>query len=99
MSATSSPSVQLPAYKGFTVRVSVLFAGSCVLPTAMLVQPPIAGHDAMDVPLYSFLVENDVAGKKVLYDLGFMKAWKEKLPPPRESMRAVSFMALWRDSS
>jgi len=99
MSATGSPSVQLPAYKGFTVRVSILFAGSCVLPTAMLVQPPIAGHDTTDVPLFSFLVENDVAGKKVLYDLGFMKAWKEKLPPPRESLRAVFSIALWCDSS
>ena len=92
MSATSSPSVQLPAYKGSTVRVSILLAGSVVLPMAMLVQPPIAGHDAMDIPMYSFLVENDVAGKRVLYDLGFMKAWKEKLPPRRESLRAVFFI-------
>jgi len=35
----------------------------------------------MNISLYSFLVENEVAGKKVLFDLGFMKAWKEKLPP------------------
>ena len=93
MSATSSPSVQLPAYKGSTVRVSILLAGRVVLPSAMLVQPPIAGHDAMDIPMYSFLVENDVAGKKVLFDLGFMKAWKEKLPPLRESLRAVFLIA------
>jgi len=100
MSATSSPSIQLPAYKGSTVRVSILFAGSAVLPTAMLVQPPIAGHDTMDTSLYSFLVENEVAGKKMLFDLGFMKAWKEKLPPLRESLRAIFFLiALWRDGS
>ena len=66
----------------------------------MLVQPPIAGHESMDVPMYSFLVENEVAGKKVLYDLGFMKAWKEKFPPLRESLlRVMFFIVLWRDSS
>ena len=54
----------------------------------------------MDVPMYSFLVENEVAGKKVLYDLGFMKAWKEKFPPLRESLlRVMFFIVLWRDSS
>jgi len=84
MSATTgstSSSVQLPAYKGFTVRVSILVAGKAVAPTTMMIQSPIAGHDVMDIPAYSFLVENDTAGEKVLYDLGFMKAWKEKLPP------------------
>ena len=54
----------------------------------------------MDVPMYSFLVENEAAGKKVLYDLGFMKAWKEKFPPLRESLlRAMFSTALWRDSN
>ena len=38
----------------------------------------------MDIPASSFLIENEAAGKKVLYDLGFMKAWKEKLPPLSE---------------
>ena len=64
----------------------------------MLIQPPIAGNEVMNVPMYSFLVENEVAGKKVLYDLGFMKAWKEKLPPLSESLRDTFFIALWCDS-
>jgi hypothetical protein len=87
MSATTggaSSSVQLPAYKGFTVRVSILVAGKAVAPTTMMIQSPIAGHDVIDIPACSFLVENETAGKKVLYDLGFMKAWKEKLPPLSE---------------
>ena len=47
----------------------------------------------MDLPAYSFLVENETAGKKVLYDLGFMKAWKEKLPPLSEfSAHYISFI-------
>lgn len=87
MSATTgstNSSVQLPAYKGFTVRVSILLAGRAVVPTTMMIQSPIAGHDVMDMPASSFLIENEAAGKKVLYDLGFMKAWKEKLPPLSE---------------
>jgi len=47
----------------------------------------------MEIPAYSFLVENETAGKKVLYDLGFMKAWKEKLPPLSEfSTHHISFI-------
>ncbi len=49
-------------------------------PSAILVQSPRPGHDTVDVPTYSFLVENERAGKKVLFELGIMKAWKEKLP-------------------
>jgi len=35
----------------------------------------------MEMPIYTFLVENESVGKKLLFDLGMMKAWKEKLPP------------------
>ena len=48
----------------------------------------------MNISLYSFLVENEVAGKKVLFDLGFMKAWKEKLPPLGESLRDIFLMTV-----
>ena len=64
------------------------------------VQPPIARHKSMDVLMNSFLVKNEAAGKKVLYDLGFMKAWKEKFPPLCESLlRAMFSIALWCDSN
>jgi hypothetical protein len=92
MSASSSP-VQLPAYKGFTVRVSILLAGRFVIPAAMLVQPSITGHDAMHMPTYSFLIEDETTGEKMLYDLGMMKAWEKKLPPHSE------FRFLFLDSS
>jgi hypothetical protein len=83
----TSSSVQLPASKGFTVRVSILLAGRIVAPAAMIVQPPIAGHDIMDITIYSFLIESEAAGKKMLYDLGIMKAWEEKQPPHSEFLR------------
>ncbi|SRR6266702_1210967 len=70
----------LPVFKGSTVRVSILNAGVLVSPSSMFVQPQIPGHDIIEAPIYSFLVENKRLGKKVLFDLGMMKTWEEKLP-------------------
>ncbi|KAH9032902.1 beta-lactamase-like protein [Lactarius pseudohatsudake] len=72
--------LSLPAYRGSTVGVSALFVGNVSIPTSLIVQKPMPGHDTLDWPLYSFLIENEKAGKKVLFDLGLMKAWKEKQP-------------------
>jgi hypothetical protein len=80
----SSPSLSLPAFQGSTVRVSVLRGGRTTLPTAYVVQKQIPGHDLLDIPCYSFLIENEKLGKKALYDLGIMKAWKEKQSPVSE---------------
>ncbi|KAI9436214.1 beta-lactamase-like protein [Lactarius indigo] len=72
--------LSLPAYRDSTVRVSALYVGNVSMPTSFAIQKPISGHDTLDWPLYSFLIENEKAGKKVLFDLGLMKAWKEKQP-------------------
>lgn len=72
--------LSLPAYRGSTVGVSVLFVGEVSMPMSMVVQTPILGHDVLDLPLYSFLIDNEKADKKVLFDLGLMKAWKERRP-------------------
>lgn len=74
----------LPAYQGSTVKVSLMDGGIMGLPLEFLVQQPIRGHNMWDFPCHSFLVENVTLGKKVLFDLGLMKAWEEKLPPSRE---------------
>ena len=70
----------LPAFKGSIVRVSILNVGTMVGPSFTLVQQQLPGHDIIVAPIYSFLVENEREGKKVLFELGIMKAWKEKLP-------------------
>jgi len=80
MSAPLSPQLLLPAYRGSTVGVSALFVGNVSIPTSLVLQTPMPGHDTLDLPLYSFLIENEKAGKKVLFDLGLMKAWKERAP-------------------
>ena len=75
-----TPPLSLPKFKGSTVRVSALNAGCLALPSITLVQPHIHGHEMIEAPIYSFLVENERVGKKALFDLGMMKTWKEKLP-------------------
>jgi len=50
------------------------------MPTSLVLQTPMPGHDTLDLPVYSFLIENEKAGKKVLFDLGLMKAWRERAP-------------------
>ncbi|KAF8257830.1 beta-lactamase-like protein [Lactarius quietus] len=86
MSDTTSP-LSLPTFKGSTVRVSVMDAGHLIAPPTILVQSPRPGHDTLDIPTYSFLVENEKAGKKVLFELGIMKAWEEKLPASSKLLR------------
>ncbi|KAH8924719.1 Metallo-hydrolase/oxidoreductase [Atractiella rhizophila] len=77
----SSDTLSLPAFRGTNVRVSLIHGGRTTVPTAYVVTRQITGHDILDIPCFSFLVENERIGKKVLFDLGLMKAWKEKQPP------------------
>ena len=60
--------------------MTVLSVGNVTIPTSLYFQKPVSGHDTLDMPVYSFLVENEQAHKKVLFDLGLMKNWKEKRP-------------------
>ncbi|KAK7446498.1 hypothetical protein CaCOL14_010907 [Colletotrichum acutatum] len=66
---------------GATVKVSVL--NNCFLrgvPTAPYVEPVIPGHEKFnDLPCLVFLVESST-GRKVLFDLGLRKDWKNLSP-------------------
>lgn len=73
-------SLSLPAYRGSTVDVTVLPVGNETIPTSLHFQKPVSGHDTLDLAVCSFLVENEQAHKKVLFNLGIMKAWREKRP-------------------
>ncbi|KAE8401215.1 hypothetical protein BDV37DRAFT_296346 [Aspergillus pseudonomiae] len=80
----------LPEFKGSTVDVSIIHAGQITVPAVHILQSPIPGHDLLDIPCYSFLIENN-RSQKVLFDLGLRKDWREKLPPTSqiESAKAV----------
>lgn len=45
----------------------------------MIVEPSIPGHDVLECPAYSFLVEH-TSGRKLLYDLGTRKDWENFSP-------------------
>ena len=45
----------------------------------MILEPEILGHDTLQCPAYSFLIEHP-SGRKLLYDLGTRKDW-QSLPP------------------
>ncbi|GMG35316.1 unnamed protein product [Aspergillus oryzae] len=79
-------SLILPEFKGSTVDVSIIHAGQITVPAVYILQSPIPGHDLLDIPCYSFLIENK-RRKKVLFDLGPRKDWREKLPPTRSTMK------------
>ena len=83
-SADVFPSSHSPGLPGLHRPCLPLARRSHNVPTAAFVKQQIPGHDVLDVPCYSFFIENDKLGKKVLYDLGIMKAWMETLPPSRE---------------
>ena len=73
MSNATSP-LSLLAFKGPTVLVSTMDAGHLIRPPTIIVQSPRSGQDKLDVHTYSFLIENERAGKKVLFKPGIMKA-------------------------
>jgi len=83
----------LPPFTGSIVKVSLINGGFIEVPTRMFTETLIPGHDSLPAPSHSFLVENETLGKKVLYDLGIMKAWKDKLPSSRTYAPIITMIA------
>jgi hypothetical protein len=50
------------------------------MPVGSMFEPSIEGHTRLASPSYSFLVENEYLGSKILFDLGTRKDWREQLP-------------------
>ncbi|KAI4125872.1 MAG: hypothetical protein LQ338_004037 [Usnochroma carphineum] len=46
------------------------------IPLKMFMEPQIKGHDFLDCPAFSFLIEHPKTGKKLLFDLGVRKDWE-----------------------
>ena len=73
--------VDIP-YSSCTVTVKIIDTGCRIhLPPTLFVAPQIHGHDDLACPAYSFSIENERLGRKVIFDLGVKKEW-EKLPKP-----------------
>ena len=84
----------LPTSNDSTVTISLLHCGSMIIDTKILFHNSIPGHNTAAVPFFSFLIENNNVEKKVLFDLGLMKGWKEKLPPRSGSIFSNRMISL-----
>lgn len=73
--------VEIP-HSDYAVSVKIIDTGCRIhmSPSTFMV-PPIHGHDDLACPAYSFLVENERLGRKIVFDLGVKKDW-EQLPKP-----------------
>jgi hypothetical protein len=91
----SSSNFTLPEFKGSTVEVSILNGGMFDIASQYIILNPVSEHDSLNAPCLSFLVENKKLGKKILFDLGFMKAWQDKQSPTREILGNHQKLYLW----
>ena len=73
--------VDIP-HSNHTVSVKIVDTGCRIhIPPSNFMTPPIYGHDDLACPAYSFLIENEELGRKIVFDLGVKKEW-EQLPKP-----------------
>jgi glyoxylase-like metal-dependent hydrolase (beta-lactamase superfamily II) len=49
--------------------------------TSMFVEPPIPGHEYLEAPCFSFLIQHPAQDRSLVFDLGIKKDW-ENWPPP-----------------
>lgn len=88
--------LDLPQGNG-TVRLQVIDTGSKLLCRAKtLLEPEIAGHEFLNLPNVCWLVENLTTGRKVLFDCGVRKNFKD-LPPAALEVLGVSAPGLHVD--
>ena len=75
------PTLNIPDSKS-VVNVHVINSTSRIkgLPYSFFVTPSYKGLDILDGPAFSFLIEHQSSGRKLLFDLGVRKDW-ENLPP------------------
>jgi glyoxylase-like metal-dependent hydrolase (beta-lactamase superfamily II) len=72
---------ELPLSQGHTVKVSIMNGALSHLPAGLLVDPTIHGHEDIQLANYSFLIESPHRGKKIVFDLAFMKDLDHRMPP------------------
>ena len=77
-----------------TVNVHIIDTTSRIqnLPLSVFIEPPIKGHDNIDCPAFSFLIENSSNGRKVLFDLGVRKDWKNLSPRIADRIRGGGWL-------
>lgn len=86
--ATAPLKVDIPSSES-TVNVHIINTTSRIrnIPFSVFVEPPIKGLEYLDCPAYSFLIEHPANGRKVLFDLGVRKDWKNLAPRIADRIR------------
>lgn len=80
-----------------TVRLQVIDTGSRLLcKSDTLLEPAIPGHEFLNLPNVCWLVENLRTGRKVLFDCGVRKGFKD-LPPAALRILEISTPGLHVD--
>ena len=75
------PSLNIPDSES-VVNVHIINTTSRVqgIPYSAFMTPSYKGLNTLDAPAFSFLIEHQSSGRKLLFDLGVRKDWKN-LPP------------------
>ena len=80
MSTNPAPRLNIPSSDS-TCNVSIIDTTCRIKVTAgLMMMPHILGHDFLQCPAYSFLVENVSQNRRVLFDLGVRKDWENLAP-------------------
>lgn len=88
--SVAPPPLNIPASdQVVNLRVIDTAARVTGLPTAYFLDPRINGCDEFSGPSYSFLVEHEPSGTKVLFDLGISKSWESGAPRSRCLTNAI----------
>ena len=70
------PSLNLDTSNSNTVEVHIINTTTDIVVRAKdILQPVQKGHENLNMPTFSFLVENKKLGKTILFDLGARKDW------------------------
>jgi hypothetical protein len=80
---SESPLPSMIPISAATVSISIIDTSTRIsnLKTDILFQNPIPGHDIVDgLPSWSFLVEHQPTGTKLLFDLGLRVDWQSGVP-------------------
>ncbi|KIW29293.1 uncharacterized protein PV07_05118 [Cladophialophora immunda] len=77
--AKAAPMLKIP--NGASAKVSIIDTTSRIqAPVGLFMHPAIPGHEHLNAPAFSFLVEQQKSSRKVLFDLGLRKDWQSHPP-------------------
>lgn len=81
-----------------TVQVSIIDTTTTIdFPADRFLAPKIDGLDRVKGNAFSFLVENPRTGRKVVFDLGIRKDWKNLARPLYERLKTIFRIEVEKD--